>query len=232
MNLRFWRRPAAAHLVLPVGCTAMLAVGAAAAGLHGAFPALGVLAAVATVVAGGSLIAEPAAAVVLAAAGWLTVAGFSQPPYAQLRLTGPWAVRAAVTIAACSLLATGAGMAARRLTRTFTMRMVVLHETPGPPAGSDPGRSVAQPTARVAADVIAREDGTDDFLADAAPGARLALIREKQTQGRMAAMMGDGTSGAPALAQADADPGTAMNAGATAAKATGNMSAQAPNPRS
>ena len=193
MNLRFWRRPAAAHLVLPVGCTAMLAVGAAAAGLHGAFPALGVLAAVATVVAGGSLIAEPAAAVVLAAVGWLTVAGFSQPPYAQLRLTGPWAVRAAVTIA---------------------------------------GRSVAQPTARMAADVIAREDGTDDFLADAAPGARLALIREKQTQGRMAAMMGDGTSGAPALAQADADPGIAMNAGATAAKATGNMSAQAPNPRS
>jgi hypothetical protein len=229
MNLRFWRLPAAAHVVLPVGCTAMLAVGAAAAGLHGAFPAPGVVAAVATVAAGGSLSAEPAAAVVLAAVGWLTVAGFSQPPYAQLRLTAPWTVRAAVIIAACSLLATGAGMAARRLTRTFTMRMVVLHEEPGPPAGSDPGRSVAQPAARVAADVIARQDGTDDFLAEAAPGARLALIREKQAQGRMAAMMGDGTSGAPALAQADA--GTAMNTGATA-KAAGNMPAPAPNPRS
>jgi K+-transporting ATPase ATPase B chain len=83
----------------------------------------------------------------------------------------------------------------------------------------------------VAADVIARQDGTDDFLAEAAPGARLALIREKQAQGRMAAMMGDGTSGAPALVQADADAGTAMNTGATA-KAAGNMPAPAPNPRS
>jgi hypothetical protein len=146
----------------------MLAVGAAAAGLHGAFPALGVLAAVATVVASGSLAGGPAAAAVLAAAGWLTAAGFSQPPYAQLRLTGPWAARAAVSIAVCSLLATGAGMAARRLTRTFTLRLVVLHETPGPPVGGDPGSSVVQLTARVTAGVIVREDGTDEFLAEAA----------------------------------------------------------------
>ena len=138
MNLRFWRRPAAAQVVLPVGCTAMLAVGAAAAGLHAAFPALGVLAGVATIVAGGSLAGGPAAAAVLAAVGWLTVAGFSQPPYAQLRLAGHGAARAAVTIAACSLLATGAGMAVRRLTRTLTLRMVVVHEEPGAPAGGVP----------------------------------------------------------------------------------------------
>jgi hypothetical protein len=174
----------------------MLVVGAVAAGLHGTFPALGVLAAVATVVAGGSLAGGPAAAAVLAAAGWLTAAGFSQPQYAQLRLTGPWAARAAVTIAACSLLATGAGMAARRLTRTFTRKMVVLHETPRPPTGGDPGSSVVQLTARVTAGVIVREDGIDEFLAEADPEARLALIREKQAEARMAAMMGDGTKAA------------------------------------
>jgi hypothetical protein len=176
----------------------MLAVGAAAAGLHGAFPALGVVAAVATIVAGGSLAGGPAAAAVLAAVGWLTVAGFSQPPYAQLRLAGPWAARAAVTIAVCSLLATGTGMAARRLTRTLTLRMVVLHEEPGAPAGGDPGSSVVQPAARVAADIIVQEDGTGDLLAEAAPGARFALIREEQAQGRSTVMMGDDSMSAPA----------------------------------
>ena len=192
----------------------MLAVGAAAAGLNGAFPALGVLAAVATVASGGSLAGGPAAAAVLAAAGWLTVAGFSQPPYAQLRLTGHGAARAAVTIAVCSLLATGAGMAARRLTRTLTRKMVVLHETPGPPAGGDPGSSAVQLGARVTAGVIVREDGIGDLLAEAAPGARPALIREKQAQAQRAAMTGTGAGDAPALAQPDA--GIAMNTGATA----------------
>ena len=209
----------------------MLVVGAAAAGLNGAFPALGVLAAMATVVASGSLAGGPAAAAVLAAVGWLTVAGFSQPPYAQLRLTGPWAARAAVTIAVCSLLATGAGMAARRLTRAFTLRMVVLHEEPGAPGGGDPGSSAVQLAARVTAGVIVREAGTDDLLAEAAARARPALTREKQEQRRMAAMMGTGTSDAPALAQPDADAGIAMNTGA-AAKAASSMPAPAPNPRS
>jgi two-component system, OmpR family, sensor histidine kinase KdpD len=117
----------------------MLAVGAVAAGLHGVLPALGVLVAAATFVAGGSLISEPAAAVVLAALGWLTVAGFSQPPYGQLRLTGPWAVRAAITMAACSLLATGVGLAVRWLTPTYTPRIVDLRKKPGPAAGGHPG---------------------------------------------------------------------------------------------
>ena len=128
MNLRFWRQPAAAHVVLPVGCMAMLAVGGVAAGLHGAFPPWGSLPLWPPSWPAGSLAGGPAAAAVLAAVGWLTVAGFSQPPYAQLRLTGHGAARAAVTIAVCSLLATGAGMTARRLTRVFTLRMVVLHE--------------------------------------------------------------------------------------------------------
>ena len=68
---------------------------------------------------------------------------------------------------------------------------------------------------------IAAEAGLDDFLAEATPEAKLALIREQQAGGRLVAMTGDGTNDAPALAQADV--GVAMNAGTTAAKEAGNM---------
>src|SRR5581483_2544300 len=74
---------------------------------------------------------------------------------------------------------------------------------------------------RVTAAVIAREAGVDDFLAEATPEAKLALIREEQAKGRMVAMTGDGTNDAPALAQADV--GVAMNTGTSAAKEAGNM---------
>jgi high-affinity K+ transport system ATPase subunit B len=110
--------------------------------------------------------------------------------------------------------------------------MVVLHEEPGAPGGGDPGSSAVQLAARVTAGVIVREAGTDDLLAEAAPRARPALIREKQAQAQRAAMTGTGTSDAPALAQPDADAGIAMNTGATAAKAATSMPAPAPNPRS
>ena len=73
----------------------------------------------------------------------------------------------------------------------------------------------------VTAEVIAREAGVDDFLAEATPEAKLALIRKEQDEGRMVAMTGDGTNDAPALAQADV--GVAMNTGTTAAKEAGNM---------
>ena len=73
----------------------------------------------------------------------------------------------------------------------------------------------------VTAAVIAQEAGVDDFLAEATPEAKLALIREEQGRGRMVAMTGDGTNDAPALAQADV--GVAMNTGTTAAKEAGNM---------
>ncbi|MGZ4383928.1 MAG: potassium-transporting ATPase subunit KdpB, partial [Gaiellaceae bacterium] len=74
---------------------------------------------------------------------------------------------------------------------------------------------------RVTAAVIAQESGVDDFLAEATPEAKLALIRDEQAKGRMVAMTGDGTNDAPALAQADV--GVAMNAGTSAAKEAGNM---------
>jgi K+-transporting ATPase ATPase B chain len=74
---------------------------------------------------------------------------------------------------------------------------------------------------RVTAAVIAQEAGVDDFLAEATPEAKMALIKEEQANGRLVAMTGDGTNDAPALAQADV--GVAMNTGTSAAKEAGNM---------
>ena len=68
---------------------------------------------------------------------------------------------------------------------------------------------------------IAAEAGVDDFLAEATPEAKLALIRQYQAEGRLVAMTGDGTNDAPALAQADV--AVAMNSGTQAAKEAGNM---------
>ncbi|HXQ43162.1 MAG TPA: potassium-transporting ATPase subunit KdpB [Acidimicrobiales bacterium] len=68
---------------------------------------------------------------------------------------------------------------------------------------------------------IAQEAGVDDYLAEATPEAKMALIRAEQEGGKLVAMTGDGTNDAPALAQADV--GVAMNTGTTAAKEAGNM---------
>jgi K+-transporting ATPase ATPase B chain len=74
---------------------------------------------------------------------------------------------------------------------------------------------------RLTAAKIAEESGVDDFLAEATPEAKLALIKDQQSTGRLVAMTGDGTNDAPALAQADV--GVAMNTGTQAAREAGNM---------
>jgi len=68
---------------------------------------------------------------------------------------------------------------------------------------------------------IARQAGVDDFLAEAKPEDKMALIQNEQSKGKLVAMTGDGTNDAPALAQADV--GVAMNSGTQAAKEAGNM---------
>jgi len=74
---------------------------------------------------------------------------------------------------------------------------------------------------KLTAAAIAAEAGVDDFLAEATPEAKLKMIRDYQSEGRLVAMTGDGTNDAPALAQADV--AVAMNTGTQAAKEAGNM---------
>jgi K+-transporting ATPase ATPase B chain len=74
---------------------------------------------------------------------------------------------------------------------------------------------------RLTAAKIAEEAGVDDFLAEATPERKLALMKEQQADGRLIAMTGDGTNDAPALAQADV--GVTMNTGTQAAREAGNM---------
>ncbi|MBV8092518.1 MAG: HAD-IC family P-type ATPase [Acetobacteraceae bacterium] len=74
---------------------------------------------------------------------------------------------------------------------------------------------------RLTAKTLAERAGVDDFVAEATPEAKLAFLRQEQAEGKLVAMMGDGTNDAPALAQADV--GLAMNSGNQAAKEAGNM---------
>ena len=115
-------RGLAAHYALPAGFTALLVTGALAAGLGGRLPATGVLILAAAVVFAISAVAEPLAAPALGVIGWLTVVGFSRPPYAQLRMTGPVAARAAVTMAVCVLAGAGLGLMVRWLANVVHTR--------------------------------------------------------------------------------------------------------------
>ncbi|HEY2130789.1 MAG TPA: DUF4118 domain-containing protein [Streptosporangiaceae bacterium] len=124
MNRNWARRGLAAHFALPAGFAALLVVGAIAAGLGGRLPATGVLILAGLVVYAGSAVAEPRAAVALGLIGWLTVTGFSHPPYAQLRMTGPVAARAALVLAGCVLLGVGTGLVVREIVPSFKLGSV------------------------------------------------------------------------------------------------------------
>jgi two-component system, OmpR family, sensor histidine kinase KdpD len=110
-----------APFALPAGFAAFLAVGTVAAALHGRLSATGVLIACAAVAGVLSFAAEPVASIMLAGIGWLTAVGFSHPPYAQLRLTGPDAVRAAVALGASALAGACLGMVFRWYFRRLTL---------------------------------------------------------------------------------------------------------------
>ena len=114
-------RAVPAPYALPVGFAMFLAVGTVAAGLHGRLPATGVLIACAAVAGVMSFAAEPIACVLLAGIGWLTTAGFSRPPYAQLRPTGPAAAHAAIVIGVSALAGAGLGLVFRWYARRLTL---------------------------------------------------------------------------------------------------------------
>jgi len=123
-----------APYALPVGFAMFLAVGTVAAALHGRLPATGVLIACAAVAGGMSFAAEPVASVLLAGIGWLTTAGFSRPPYAQLRPTGPAAAHAAVVLGVCALAGAGFGQVFRWYWRRRTLVSMGTRMRAGRPA--------------------------------------------------------------------------------------------------
>jgi two-component system sensor histidine kinase KdpD len=126
-----WRRGFPAPYALPVGFAVLLAVGTLAAMLHGRLDATGVLITCAVIVGALAAAADPAAAVPLGIIGWLTVSGFSRPPYANLRLTGQLAERAAVTFALVAIGAAAAGAVFRWQAGRVTLESVDRHEHSG-----------------------------------------------------------------------------------------------------
>jgi signal transduction histidine kinase len=133
------RRGLAAPLALPAGFGALLVIGAAAAASHGGLSAGWVLVLAAVVVTAGAAVAEPSVAPVLGVIGWLTVAGFSRAPYAQLHLTGSDAGRAAAVIAACTAAGVAGGVVVRHLAASFTLWIVDVSQD-GQQAGQQSGQ--------------------------------------------------------------------------------------------
>ncbi len=121
MTLGYLHRGIPAPYALPVSFAAYLAVGTLAAGLHGHLAATGVLIACAIVAGLMSFAAVPPASVPIAGIGWLAVAGFSRPPYADLRPTAATAVAAAIVIGASALGCAIAGVLFRWYARRLTL---------------------------------------------------------------------------------------------------------------
>jgi two-component system sensor histidine kinase KdpD len=155
MSYRLSRSAAPAPYALPAGFAMFLAVGTVAAALHGRLPAGGVLISCAVITFGVSFAAEPVASVLLAGIGWLTVIGFSRPPYAQLRPAGPAAVHAVVVVGVSALAGAGFGLVFRWYWRRLTL--VGMGSTTGMRRGAS--------------------SGVADGAADAASGAAIGVRR-------------------------------------------------------
>jgi two-component system sensor histidine kinase KdpD len=121
MTLRRGRSGVPAPYALPAAFATLFAVGTVAAAAGGRLPGTGVLVAAAVVVGVTALIAEPLTSVPLGVIGWLTVTGFSRPPYADLRPTGKAAADTAIVIGATALAGAALGMLFRWLVRRFTL---------------------------------------------------------------------------------------------------------------
>jgi two-component system sensor histidine kinase KdpD len=126
-----WRDGFPAPYVLPAGFAALLAIGTLTAALGGRLGATGVLAACAVAVGGLAAVSDPAAALPLGVIGWLTVTGFSRPPYADLQFTGMVPERAAITLACVVLPCATAGAAFRSHAAGTTLESVDRHPHSG-----------------------------------------------------------------------------------------------------
>jgi two-component system sensor histidine kinase KdpD len=118
------RRGFPAPYALPVAFAALFAIGTVAAGLHGRLPVTGVMIASAIVVGTTAIASQTLACLPLGVIGWLTVIGFSRPPYAQLRPTGTVAEQAAIVLAATAIGAGLAGLGFRHWSARFTLEAV------------------------------------------------------------------------------------------------------------
>ena len=159
MSYRLGQRAVPAPYALPAGFAMFLAVGTAAAALHGRLTATGVLVACALVAFASSFAAEPVASVLLAGIGWLTVVGFSRPPYAQLRPGGPAAAHAAVVLGVSALAGAGFGLVFRWCYRRLTLVSM------GPNTGARRGAPAGTP------------GGVPETASGAEPGGAIGLRR-------------------------------------------------------
>ncbi len=162
-----------APYALPAGFAMFLAVGTVAAGLHGRLSATGVLIACVLITGVVAAAAEPVTAVPLAGIGWLTTIGFSRPPYAQLRPTGPWAAHAALVVGASAVAGAGLGLVFRWYGRRRTLEGIGRY-TGRPPAlaGDGSGADGAAADGAGAADASGAAIGLRRRLA----GAGLAAV--------------------------------------------------------
>jgi two-component system sensor histidine kinase KdpD len=138
MTRRKGRDGIPAPYALPVAFAALFLLGTLTAALNGRLPGSGVLVAAAIVTGVTALLAEPLTALPLGVIAWLTVIGFSRPPYADLHPTGVLATDAAITLAATAAGCALAGMVFRALARRFTLDSVDMSVDGRPARRLDP----------------------------------------------------------------------------------------------